>query len=242
VPFYLVNFAQALLPGAEVAPLANATDSLAREPKTPWLVTATIRQRITRLPSEAQETLAVAAIIGRVAPLDTLRLALNCPEDDLTDPLETACRAHLLEEAGTDPIAYRFTHDLIRETLLDSLGQARQALAHRNVANALEQLPASEQARQAAALADHLTKAGELARALPYALQAGAQAEAVYAHSEAAERYGDALALAQAFGDRAREAEAMEKRSRALWQGGRLDEARDLVEHAALPVSGRCWG
>jgi hypothetical protein len=42
----------------------------------------------------------VAAIIGRVAPLGTLRLALECVEVDLTASLETACGAQLLEEAG----------------------------------------------------------------------------------------------------------------------------------------------
>ena len=233
VPFYLVNFAQALRPGVEVAPLAIDTDSLVREQKTPWLVTATIRQRITSLPSEAQEALAVAAIIGRVAPLATLRLALKCPEDDLTTSLEIACRAQLLEEAGCDPITYRFTHDLIRETLLDSLGQARQALVHRNVADALEQLPASERARQAAALADHLTKAGELARALPYALQAGDQAEAAFAHTEASAHFRAAILYAEAADDLPHKAEALEKLGVSLLRLGHTDPALAALEAAA---------
>ena len=115
------------------------------------------------------------------------------------------------KKSGSSVAAYRFTHDLIRETVFASLSKARQALLHRAVADTLEQLPLPEQTRHLAALADHLMKAGEPGRALPYVLLAGDQAEAVYAHSEAERHFRLAARLAADLGDRAREAEALEK-------------------------------
>jgi tetratricopeptide (TPR) repeat protein len=225
IPFYLVNFAQAFRPGVEAAPLADDDDAFARELKTPWLVTATIRRRLSSLPPNAQETVALAAIIGRVAPLELLRLTLQSSGDDLATSLEAACRAQLLEEAGSTVAAYRFTHDLIRETVFASLSRARQALLHRTVADTLEQLPAPVRARHVAALADHLMKAGEPGRALPYVLLAGDQAEAAYAHGEAERHFRMAASLAMELGDQTREAEALEKLGGAIHLLGRHVEA-----------------
>jgi predicted ATPase/transcriptional regulator with XRE-family HTH domain len=233
IPFYLINFAQAFCPGVEAAPLADDGDVSMRDLEIPWLVTATIRRRLASLPPEAQETLALAAIVGRVAPFDLLRLTRRSSGDDLAVSLEAACHARLLEEVGASVAAYRFTHDLIRETILASLSKARQALLHRAVADTLEQLPGLERGRHIAALADHLMKAGEPGRALPYVLLAGDQAEAVYAHAEAAGQYRTALDLARTVDDVRREALALEKLGTALWEGARLDEARAVGDRAA---------
>jgi len=230
VPFYLVNFAQA---GAAAAPLAVESGAMIREAKIPWLVTATIRRRLSALPSDAQETLALVAIVGRVAQLELLRLARGSSGDDLAASLEAACRARLLEELSSTVVAYRFTHDLIRETVFASLSKARQALLHRAVADTLEQLPAPERTRHIAVLADHLMQAGELARALPYLLLAGDQAEAVFAHGEAAGHYRAASELARGLGDAPREAKALEKLGTALWEGARRNEAREVSDRAA---------
>jgi transcriptional regulator with XRE-family HTH domain/tetratricopeptide (TPR) repeat protein len=225
VPFYLVNFAQAFHPGGDAAPRADASGVPTGEFTTPWLVTATIRRRLSALPPEAQETLALAAVVGRVAPLELLRLALRSLGDDLAASLEAACRARLLEEVSSTVAAYRFTHDLIRETVFASLSKARQALLHRAFADTLEQLPLPEQARHLAALADHLMRAGEPGRALPYVLLAGDQAEAVYGHSDAERHFRMAARLAADLGDRAREAEALEKLGGAIHLLGRHVEA-----------------
>jgi len=227
VPFYLVNFAQTFHPGDDAAQRADASGVPTSELTTPWLVTATIRRRLSALPPDAQETLALAAIVGRVAPLYVLRLALRSIGDDLAASLEAACRTRLLEEVSSTVAAYRFTHDLIRETVFASLSQARQALLHRAVADTLEQLPLPERTRHLAALADHLMRAGEPGRALPYVLLAGDQAEAVYAHSDAERHFHMAARLAADLGDRAREAEALEKMGGAIHLLGRHVEAAD---------------
>jgi tetratricopeptide (TPR) repeat protein len=227
VPFYLVNFAHALRSNGDVGSLSDESVAQSGGVTTPWLVTATIRRRLAALPPQAQETLALAAIVGRVAPLDLLRHALRGIGDDLATSLEAACRARLLEEVRSPVPAYRFTHDLIRETVFASLSKARQALLHRAVADTLERLPLPDRARHLAALADHLMQAGESARALPYVLLAGDQAEAAYAHSEAERHFRMAASLAVDLRDRAREAEALEKLGGAIHLLGRHGEAAD---------------
>jgi predicted ATPase/DNA-binding XRE family transcriptional regulator len=242
VPFFLLSCAQGLRAG-DVA----ARDP--EEPGVPWTVAQTIRHRVAALPSAAQELLHVAAVLGRVMP-HTLLAAVTAgrgfpSERDLTAALEAADHAQLLIAAQdvsaqavalvTSPVrvlAYRFAHDLVRDTILDGMSPMRRLGLHRAVAEALERLPASERNRQAAELADHLAQAGELGRALPYALLAGDQAQAVYAHSEAETHYRAALDLAQESGDAAREAEALEKLGSVVRILGRLHEAFAIFERS----------
>jgi tetratricopeptide (TPR) repeat protein len=244
VPLYLVTFAQGAHPDSSDSDALKRADAVGRrsaeQEGIPWLITAQIRQRVTALTPEAQEALAVAALIGRVAPLTLLHAALIYPEDVVVSALEATSRAHLLEEAGGATVAYQFTHDLIRETTVRSLSKARMMLLHRRIGAALEralvQSSAAERARHVAALADHLASAGELARALPYLLEAGDRAEAVYAHAEAEAYYRSALETAQDIGDTAHEAEALEKLGGALGSlTGPADalDSHDTLERAA---------
>jgi predicted ATPase/DNA-binding XRE family transcriptional regulator len=232
VPFYLVNFAQGLRSEAPELTHADLSGHRDAQTDTPWLVKATIRQRVTALPPAAQEALASMAIIGRVAPLVLLGATLSLSADAVVASLEAACRTQLLEEASGAAVTYQFTHDLIRETLLDSLSQARTILLHRRVGEALEHLPARERAHQAAAIADHFVAAGERARALPYLMLAGDQAEAVYAHAQAEDYHRAALEIARELGDRARAAEALEKLGNAVLRLARHRESAELWEQA----------
>jgi tetratricopeptide (TPR) repeat protein len=99
------------------------------------------------------------------------------------------------------------------------------------VALALEEQPRTE--RSAAELAWHLAKGDEPARALPYALQAGAQAETVYAHTEAEGHYRMAVRLARRLGDQAAEADALERLSPVLYNVGRIVDIPATLESAA---------
>ena len=102
-------------------------------------------------------------------------------EPGLLAALEAANRARLLLDDGSG--GHEFAHDLVREVVLAGLSGARQASLHRHIGDVLEGLP--QRKRQPAELAHHFLRAGESARALPYALLAGEQAEAAYAHAEA---------------------------------------------------------
>jgi tetratricopeptide (TPR) repeat protein len=129
--------------------------------------------------------------------------------------------------------AYSFAHDLIREAVLGDLSGARRADLHLQVAQALEGLAEPARERRTPELAWHFLQAHEAARAMPYALQAGDQAEAVYAHGEAERHYRTALELAGELGDQRREIEALEKLAAVLRFVTRYDEALAFSERAA---------
>src|SRR5262249_45304394 len=128
---------------------------------------------------------------------------------------------------------YRFTHDLIRETVEAMLGSQRRRTLHRRLAEQLERQDDQDaSARHAPEIAAHFLAASEPRRALPYLLLAGDQAEVVYAHAEAEGRYRAALEVAQEVGDAPREAEALEKLGRAVALLGHHREAAAFFDRA----------
>jgi tetratricopeptide (TPR) repeat protein len=88
-------------------------------------------------------------------------------------------------------------------------------------------------APRAAELAWHFLEGDDPERALRYALLAGDQAEAVFAHEEAERQYRAVLELTREVSDQAREAEATGKLGSVLRITGRYDEALELLERAA---------
>ncbi|HKS71030.1 MAG TPA: tetratricopeptide repeat protein, partial [Ktedonobacterales bacterium] len=68
--------------------------------------------------------------------------------------------------------------------------------------------------------------------ALPYALLAGDYARSLYAAGEAEEHYRTAIQLADEVGDRASQAQALEKLGWLLWILARFDECAETLERA----------
>jgi tetratricopeptide (TPR) repeat protein/transcriptional regulator with XRE-family HTH domain len=240
VPFFLVSCALELrigdledtvpriLPGG----MTSSDTELARL-QTPWRVAISIRQRVAALPLAAQQLLSALAVVGRSAPFALLAAVVGQSETVLVEALETACQARILDEVNNETphlATYQFLHDLIRDTVFQDLSAARRAVLHHAVGDALEALGFHE--RRAADLAHHFQQSGDTARALPYALLAGDQAESVYAHTEAEAHYRAALHAARDVGELAREAEALEKLGKVVLLVGRREEALELVERA----------
>jgi tetratricopeptide (TPR) repeat protein len=238
VPFFLVSCALGLeisgdrdLPDREFSVQLAPSEMPASQAHTPWQVTASIRQRIALLPRAAQRLLGALAVAGRKAPLALLATVLGRPEQDLVPVLEAACQARLLEETqGEAPhvATYQFTHDLIRETVLQDLSAARRTLMHRAVGDAIETATFSN--RYPAEVAHHFVEAGEPARALPYALLAGDQAAAVYAHREAEQQYRLACACAREIANHSGEAEALAHVAKMLARQDRNEETLEVAE------------
>jgi tetratricopeptide (TPR) repeat protein/transcriptional regulator with XRE-family HTH domain len=233
LPLFLVSWTQELRTGSLSADAALSA--------MPWSAAESIRQRVAVLPAVAQSVLAAAAVAGRQVSRTTLLAASKASgqhEADTLAGLDAACHARLLAEAPDG--SYVFTHDLIRETVLADLGGARRAALHRQVAEALERQPRVE--RRTAELAWHFAEGDEPARALPYALQAGDQAEVVYAHEEAERQYRLAVQTARSMGDQAREAQALERRADVSYLLGRFHDAHtDLVRAIAIYSTTRNW-
>jgi ABC-type oligopeptide transport system substrate-binding subunit len=172
-----------------------------REIAIPQNVKLAIQARVNKLPEAAQETLRLAAMLGREFSFDTLQAMSDLDEDTLIDSLEMAQKAQLITEAPrasrSTRLAFSFAHALIPSTLQDGLGRLRHQRLHRRAAQAIEQVArrTGRVEEWAAQLGQHYAGAGESGKAIEYLLQAGARARRVYAYPEATDHYQQALAF-----------------------------------------------
>ena len=216
VPFFLVSYAEQVSDGGQDrAPLA-----------VPWTVAQVIGQRVAALPGPAKELLSVAAVAGQVVRHTLLAQVTGSDDEQVLEAVETALEARLLAEDGPD--GYRFTHDLIRETVENGLSAARRRRLHRRIGRALEHQPGAP----AESLAFHFSQSGEDGTAAGYLELAGDQAQQRVAYAAAAEFYAAAAARLEAAGRPAEVVPLTEKQGVALYRAGRYDAAITALEGA----------
>jgi len=163
----------------------------------PQSVRDVIGGRVVRLGDQAERLLRLASVIGREFDLELLARAANAPDDEAINALDRARTAALVREAGA-PGQYQFTHALIQHTLYQDLGPTRRALAHREIAVALEELGLGQPGDRVGELARHWTNAsgaGAVPKAIRYSREAGDTALAALAPSDALRHYAKALEL-----------------------------------------------
>lgn len=128
---------------------------------------AVLERRLSRVPAQARPLLQLAAVAGRQLDLPLLR----SQEPALDTWLETCANVAVLEPSQ----GWRFTHDKLRERLLEELAPDQVHRLHRQVAELLEQTLAPD-ALDPSRLAYHYGEAGVAAMAVHYATRAGERA------------------------------------------------------------------
>jgi tetratricopeptide (TPR) repeat protein len=164
----------------------------------PDSVREVIGGRVVRLGKTAERVLGLAAVIGRDFDLDILARATSTSENELLDILDGAAAVALVGELSDAPGRFSFTHALIQHTLYEDLGPTRRARAHRQVAEALEDLVGEHPGARVGELARHFVAAiqpVEIAKAIAYSRQAGDAALAALAPADARRYYAQALEL-----------------------------------------------
>jgi DNA-binding SARP family transcriptional activator/predicted ATPase len=162
----------------------DTTTSYAELPM-PESVVAAVRERVARLGIQATRLLETASLAGDAFTLEDLLFATTLTEFEALEGFERALELHLLERQAT---GYRFTHDLVRESLALGLGAERRRLLHRKLAENLE-----KRGGVAARIALHLEQASQRQAAVPWRMRAAEDARRVYAHRDALEHYRQAL-------------------------------------------------
>lgn len=177
-------------------------EQLARAPTghvaVPPGVRATIGRRLDQLGGATRALLSVGAIVGPEFDADLLGTIAGVDPAALEQALEEAVRESLLVEVTGVVGRYRFSHDLVRETLYDELSAPRRVNLHARAAEVLEAHHVAEGGGRLAELAYHFFEgqspgSGDL-RAVEYARQAGDEASQALAFEEAARLYSMALA------------------------------------------------
>jgi tetratricopeptide (TPR) repeat protein len=164
------------------------------ELEIPQGVQVAVESRLAKLPEEHQETLRMAAILGREFDFEVLLKALDIEEDTLIDALETAEEAQMIQEAGVrGEVRFAFVHALVPSAIVENIRILRRRKLHRNAAAAIREVHPDDYE----ALAYHYSEAGDDEQALEYYVQAGDRALAAFANQDAEKYYLSALDLVE---------------------------------------------
>ncbi|MGK5685153.1 BTAD domain-containing putative transcriptional regulator [Actinoplanes sp. URMC 104] len=201
-------------------------------------------RRLSRLPSDTVDLLRLVAVIGRDAELPLLEAAAGLDAEQVITRLEPAVAGRVLRFDET-AWRWRFSHALVRETLLAGLSRIAAARLHARVAGELGEVDR---------LAYHYFHAVPVTGAAParrYAIEAAAAAREQHAHAEAAMQTRRALALLGPDADQRHR--LLVELGDDLLRAGRLTEAQEVVaeaiavarrlgDHDRLAAAASVWG
>jgi class 3 adenylate cyclase len=152
-----------------------------------------VRRRLGRLSAPTIQMVSTAAVLGRDFDVELLAALRDVPEDSLLDALDEAVSAGLVQETGAD--RFRFSHVLVRATLLEELSATRRRRLSSRAGEVLEKLRPDD----VVALAYHFGQAGPdgdgMSRAVRYGLAAADQALQARALGDAEARFHQVLGL-----------------------------------------------
>ncbi len=162
----------------------------------PRSVRAVIQRRLAPLSADTVQVLSAAAVVGREFDLSLVAPACELPVEHVLGSLSEAVALGVVTEEPGAVGRCRFSHSLMREVVYERLRIPLRIQLHRRVGEAIERLYGTGSRAHVAELARHFAEvaaAGEAAKALDYARQAGERAMGVYAYEEAAAQYQRAL-------------------------------------------------
>ncbi len=189
-PFFVSELLRSL-EGSALMPTTDGTWSLGELARIeiPLLLQQVIDARLTRLGSDADDALAIAAVIGEIVPLELWANVCEMTEEDLFPLMERAIEARVFI-ASPDGMTLRFSHALVREALYQRILPARRRVIHRQIGDALERQSRTIDVDE---VAYHFSQARD-ARAVHWLTRAGERAQRAFAYRAAGERYETALA------------------------------------------------
>lgn len=230
--FFIQEVVRALLERGEVERQGEHwVRSNAGEIGVPERARAVIRERVARLGQQTQAVLDEASVMGQSFAFDDLHAMGMRNEAEVESAVWEALAAGLIRESSED--RYAFHHVLTQQALYHGLPPRRRRKLHLAAGEALEQLAERTQQKRPAELAWHFLEGAAPERALPYVLQAGDEARAIFAYDEAEKQYRTAANLARDAHDVSRQAEALESLGTMYWALGHYDGALAQLEAAA---------
>ncbi|WP_329241096.1 AAA family ATPase [Streptomyces sp. NBC_01478] len=195
-PFFVRELSRFLAAGDVLTEAAGVRTAV------PVTVRDVVRDRMTGLGEDARSLLQTAALIGRTVDLALLARTADLDHETCLDRLASCEGLGLLEPSPGDPYSFGFPHDLVRESVAESISPPRAARLHLLVADSLEHRAADTEL-VAERLAHHLWSAGPLAdpaRTATALVQAGRCAAAKLALEAAARQLHSAAQLARTAG------------------------------------------
>src|SRR5262245_41739310 len=182
----------------------HSPDALGARLRLPDGVREAIRRRFAPLPVKCQEILTLAAVVDHEFDARLLQTVSDRSMEQVTEVLDDAVAAGIVEQVSPPFGRFRFSHALLRETLYEDLSSVRRQLLHRNIGETLERIYAGNLDRHIATLAYHFCQAapaGVGEKAIDYAVRAGGRAMHLLAYEEAVGHFELALHTLDVVGD-----------------------------------------
>ncbi len=144
--------------------------------------------RMARLSRRARRPLELAAVAGQRVEFQVLSLASHMNSDDVSAGVDELVDSGFLVSVGGHTLTYQFIHALVRDTVEEVMSPSVQAGLHLRIAEALEQIHATDKRSVFAELARHFGAAsavGGSERGVHYGRLAAEQAKSAGAYDEA---------------------------------------------------------
>ncbi|MGQ0826420.1 MAG: BTAD domain-containing putative transcriptional regulator [Actinomycetota bacterium] len=196
-----------------------------------------IRTRLARLPAEAIPVLTAGAIAGREFDVALVAHVCGLDEDRALDLVESAWMTGIVDEAHDGLGHFRFSHELVRDTLCEDLTALRRIRLHRRIGEAIEELHGERNPGFLTECAHHFAEAapaGDPHKAVLYGQRAADRLVAQLAYAEAVPIYERAIVLADSYdvGSWQTRVDLSIGLGWALRATGRLSDARATLRHA----------
>lgn len=236
-PFFVREVLRLLQAEGRLA-VAGAGGDAAEETGIPEGVRDVVGRRCARLSNDAHRLLGMAATAGRDFPADVVEAVWDGREPVL-DLLEEAEAAGLVTTMGVETGSYRFSHDIVRETLYDEVSPLRRARLHGRIGAVLAEKADGQGDVSPASVAHHLLlgvsggSEADRTKAACWAVKAAEAATACLAYEEAVDWYAQALATLPSFGSERERVEVLLGLGGARWRAGDVPAARQTFLDAA---------
>jgi len=160
--------------------------------KLPGTLRGLVQTQIDGLPEAQQQLLAYAAVTGPVFSASLLQFVLNRAAriSDVTDHLANLVEQGILTFDGTH---YHFAHNIVHETVYQSLLSERRRQIHLQVGEAMEARAREGILVDVEQLAYHFAAAANAQKAVPYLIQAGERAKSRFDNEAALRHFSAAL-------------------------------------------------
>jgi len=162
----------------------------------PKTVKSVVKNRISRLDDECQNTLTMASFVGNDFTFEALHGVTGFEEDKLLELMEKMLKTELVKERvirGED--VYSFADVIVRDVVHEEVSHLRHKRLHGVVGCALEKVYTKKIDEHLGELGYHFLEGGDKDKAFDYFLKAGEKAQKVYAHGEAISYLQRALEL-----------------------------------------------
>ncbi len=195
----------------------------------PRSVKGAVARRLAPVSSDCRSMLEAAAVVGETFSVPVVAAVMDRTERRTLALLDEAARARLVVDTST-PGALRFTHELVRDAIIEDLSLSRRGALHRAAAVALEESHRLRPHAVVFEVARHWSRAAidhDASRAVGWLEAAGHEAMRQHAYDDGHRWFVCALQVGQAcLDDRAR-AELLLALARAAALSGDLPGALD---------------